>query len=152
MQMKPRQDPGTVPVFITERCPSAQEHEGPLVWRWQVGDSRHPQASAVAMVGVMVGIVVVVVVEVVVLETRMVHVRHMARMMGTVKVSQVAPAWEEPRPDPSDSVSPYSRTIPLHIKVLLSTMQAGGQQQQQQKKSYSSACDQAHQSRAPQEA
>lgn len=117
-----------------------------------MGGSRHPQASAVAMVGVMVGIVVVVVVEVVVLETRMVHVRHMARMMGMVKVSQVAPAWEEPRPDPSDSVSPYSRTIPLHIKVLLSSMQAGGQQQQQQKKSYSSACDQAHQSRAPQEA
>lgn len=89
----------------------------------------------------MVGLVVAVVVEMVVLEPRMVHVRHMARMMGTVKASQVAPAWEEPRLDPPDSVSPYSRTIPLHIIVLLSAMQAGGQQQQQQKKSYSTACD-----------
>lgn len=34
MQMKPQHDPGTVPVFTTERCPSVQEHEGPLIWRW----------------------------------------------------------------------------------------------------------------------
>lgn len=117
-----------------------------------MGGSCHPQASVVTMVDVMMGLMVAVVVEVVVLEACMVHVRHTARMMGTVKVSQVAPAWEEPRLDPPDSVSPYSQTIPLHIIVLLSTMQAGGQQQQQQQKSHSSACDQAHESRAPQEA
>lgn len=103
-------------------------------------------------VGVMVGLVVAVLVQVVVLEAHVVHVRHMARMMGTVKVSQAAPAWEKPRPDPPDSVSPHHWTIPLHVIVLLSTMQAGGQQQQQKKKSHSSACDQAHESRAPQEA
>lgn len=45
-------------------------------------------------VGLVVGLVVVVVVQVVVLEACMVHVRHMTRKMGMVKVSQVAPAPE----------------------------------------------------------
>lgn len=58
------------------------------------GCSCHPQASAVTSVGLVVGLVVVVVVQVVVLEACMVHVRHMTRKMGMVKVSQVAPAPE----------------------------------------------------------
>lgn len=77
--------------------------------------------------GLVVGLVVVVVVQVVVLEACMVHVRHMARKMGMVKVSQVAPAPEEPRLDPPDSVSPYSWMVSLHVIVPLSTVQAGGQ-------------------------
>lgn len=77
--------------------------------------------------GLVVGLVVVVQVQVVVLEACMVHVRHMARKMGMVKVSQVAPAPEEPRLDPPDSVSPYSWMVSLHVIVPLSTVQAGGQ-------------------------
>lgn len=77
--------------------------------------------------GLVVGLVVVVLVQVVVLEACMVHVRHMARKMGMVKVSQVAPAPEEPRLDPPDSVSPYSWMVSLHVIVPLSTVQAGGQ-------------------------
>lgn len=77
--------------------------------------------------GLVVGLVVAVVVQVVVLEACMVHVRHMARKMGMVKVSQVAPAPEEPRLDPPDSVSPYSWMVSLHVIVPLSTVQAGGQ-------------------------
>lgn len=70
---------------------------------------------------------VAVVVQVVVLEACMVHVRHMARKMGMVKVSQVAPAPEKPRLDPPDSVSPYNWMVSLHVIVPLSTVQAGGQ-------------------------
>lgn len=77
--------------------------------------------------GLVVGLVVAVVVQVVVLEACMVHVRHMARKMGMVKVSHVAPAPEEPRLDPPDSVSPYSWMVSLHVIVPLSTVQAGGQ-------------------------
>lgn len=79
--------------------------------------------------GLVVGLVVAVVVQVVVLEACMVHVRQMARKMGMVKVSQVAPAPapEEPRLDPPDSVSPYSWMVSLHVIVPLSTVQAGGQ-------------------------
>lgn len=77
--------------------------------------------------GLVVGLVVAVVVQVVVLEACMVHVRQMARKMGMVNVSQVAPAPEEPRLDPPDSVSPYSWMVSLHVIVPLSTVQAGGQ-------------------------
>lgn len=66
----------------------------------------------VASVGVPVGLVeavlVEMVVEMVVVEARMVHVRRMARTMGMVQVSQVAPAREEPGLSPPNSVSPYS--------------------------------------------
>lgn len=95
-----------------------------------------------------------VVVQMMVVQSGMVHVRSMARMVGmvgVVKVSQAAPGWEEPRPGLPNSVSPYSWTVHLHIVVLLSTVQAGGQHQQQQQNGQSSACDQAHESRAPQE-
>lgn len=95
-----------------------------------------------------------VVVQMMVVQSRVVHVRPMARMVGmvgVVKVSQAAPGWEEPRPDLPSSVSPYSWTVHLHIVVLLSTVQAGGQHQQQQQNGQSSARDQAHESRAPQE-
>lgn len=104
--------------------------------------------------GVEVGLVGAVVVQMMVVQSRVVHVRPMARMVGmvgVVKVSQAAPGWEEPRPDLPSSVSPYSWTVHLHIVVLLSTVQAGGQHQQQQQNGQSSACDQAHESRAPQE-
>lgn len=77
--------------------------------------------------GLVVGLEVAVVVQVVVLEACLVHVRHMARKMGMVKVSQVAPAPEEPRLDPPDSVSPYSWMVSLHVIVPLSTVQAGDQ-------------------------
>lgn len=137
-------------MFTTERCPSARGHRGPLILE-MVG-----QASVVASVGMDVGlveaVVVEMVVEVVVLEARMVHVRHMARMMRMVEVSQVTPAPEEPRLGAPNSVSPYSRTVPLHVMVLLSAVQADGQQQQQQQNGHSRACDQAHESRTPREA
>lgn len=81
--------------------------------------------------GMEVALVVAMVVQVVVLEACMVHVRHMARKMGMVEASQVAPAWEEPRPDPPDSASPYSLMVSLHVIVPLPTMQAGGEQKQQ---------------------
>lgn len=102
-----------------------------------------------ASVGVETGLVVVVVV---VMGAQVVRMKPMAKMMVMVKVSQVAPAREEPRPGPPNSVSPYSRTVPLHVMVLLPAVQAGGQQQQQQQHSHSGTCNQAHESCAPQEA
>lgn len=92
--------------------------------------------------GVVVGVVLV---EVVVVEARTVRVRHVARMMEVVKVSQVALTREEARLGPADAVSPGSRSVPLHIhtEVLLSAAQAGGQQQQQED-GHSSANDQTH--------
>ncbi|ELK26062.1 hypothetical protein MDA_GLEAN10002818 [Myotis davidii] len=148
MQMKPKQEQGPVP------C----SHRGALL-HWNMGSTHpggrragsgcHPRASAAALEGVEVGLVGAVVVQ-----SCMVHVRSMARMVGmvgVVKVSQAAPGWEEPRPGLPNSVSPYSWTVHLHIVVLLSTVQAGGQHQQQQQNGQSSACDQAHESRAPQE-
>lgn len=120
----------------------------------RTGSGCHPRASAVASVGVEVGLVGAVVVQMLVVQSRVVHVRPMARMVGVVgmvKVSQAAPGWEEPRPGLPNSVSPYSRTVHLQIMVLLSTVQAGGQHQQQQQDGQGSACDQAHESRAPQE-
>lgn len=103
-----------------------------------------------ASVGVEVGLVVVV--QVVVMGAHVVQVRPTAKMMVMVKVSQVAPTRKQPRPGPPNSVSPYSRTVPLHVTVWLPAVQAGGQQQQQQQHSHSGTCDQAHESRAPQEA
>ena len=103
-------------------------------------------------VGVEAGLVEVVVVQVVVMGAHVVRMRHTARMMGMAKVSQVAPAWEEPRLGPPNSVSPYSWTVPLHVMVLLSTVQASGQQQQKQQHGHSGTHDQAHESRAAQEA
>lgn len=98
----------------------------------------------VASVGVVVGVVV--------LEACMVHVRRPARMMGMVKVSWVAPGREDPRLGPPDLISPCSWTVPLHVAVPWSVVEADGQQQQQQQHSHSSACDQAHKGRAPLEA
>lgn len=97
----------------------------------------------VVEVALMVGLVVVEVVEVLVVEARMAHARHVARMVEVVKVSQLAPAREEPRLGPPDSVPPCSRWVPLHVGVLPSAAQAGGQQQQQQH-GHSGAYDQAH--------
>lgn len=113
----------------------------------RAGSGCHPRASAAASVGVEVGLVGAVVVQMLVVQSR---VAGMVGMVGMVKMSQAAPGWEEPRPDLPSSVSPYSWTVHLHIMVLLSTVQAGGQHQQQQQNGQRSACDQAHESRAPQ--
>lgn len=132
--------------------------------RWNVGSTHpgdgrtgsgcHPRASAAASVGVEVSLVGAVVVQMLVVQSRVVHVRHMAgmvRVVGVVKMSQAAPAWEEPRPGVPNSLSPYGRTVHLQIMVLLSTVQAGGQHHHQQQNGQSSACDQARKGRAPQE-
>lgn len=141
--MKPGQDPARGPSIHHGEVPFCTGMWGPT----------HPemvgQASAVPSVGMQVGLVVAVVMQVVVLQAPVVHV---ASVMGLVEVSQVAPTREEPRLDPPDSVSPHRRTVPLHVIVPLPSMQAGGQQQQQQQNGHSTACDQAHESRAPQEA
>lgn len=84
--MKPRQ----VPTFTAERCPSAREPRGPRILV-MVGQAAI-QASAAASLG-LVGVVGMVVGEVmVVMEGRMGHVRHTARITDMVQASQVAPA------------------------------------------------------------
>ena len=122
----------------------------------RAGSGCHSQASVVASVGMEVGLVVGLVVEVsveaMVVEAHVVRVRHVARMTETVSVSRVAPAREEPRLGPPDSVSPRGQAVPLHVMVPLSVVQAGGQQQHQQQKSHGNACDQAREGRASQEA
>lgn len=99
-------------------------------------------------------VVVAVVVSMVVAEAPVVHVSHVARMMGMVKVSQATPAREEPGPAPPDSASPCSRgrEVPLHILVLRFVVQAGDQKPQQQHQGRQGACNQAGEGRAPQEA
>lgn len=118
----------------------------------RAGSGCNPQASVVASVGVEAGLVQAVLVEVLVVQSCVARVRHMARMVGMMEVPQAGPAREEPRLGPPNPFSPYSRTVPLHVVVLLSAVQAGDQQQQQQQNGHSSACDQAHESRAAQEA
>lgn len=96
-----------------------------------------------------------VVVQMLVVQPRVVHVRRVAGVVGVVgvvvEVSQAAPGREEPRPGLPHAVSPDGRTVHLHVVVLLSAVQAGGQHQHQQQQGQGGACDEARESRAPQE-
>lgn len=137
--INPKQALGTVPGIHQRGAPFDTGASGALVLEL-VGQV----ASVVASVGLVQALVV--------LEACVVHMRHMARLMETVEVPLVAPAREEPRLGPPDAVSPGGRTAPLHIRVLLSAVQAGAQQEHKQQKSHSSAGDQAPEGRALQEA